>query len=215
MRLSSLSITSPTLRLVLDSKWSHYVPTSRWLPRQQRPCHHSFPPWEDLEVARPTLLARCQQVLLPPPPTVQTTRKWMLVPASTPTVMVGRKMCSFVLSFILVSYWSISSLLCARSQMALSLGHSFPPEQRRRCGLSGKDSNIHRVMQSSILMLRATSKTCFLWVLLTFLNAVVLNYSESLNLNLSLVSDSGCVVYPGPAEQLQQWRLWDSHVPAI
>lgn len=52
--------------------------------------------------------------------------------------------------------------LCTVSQMALSLGHSSPLEQRRQCGPSGKASSTHRVTQSSILTLRAISKTCFL-----------------------------------------------------
>lgn len=67
----------------------YFILTSRWLPRQLRPCLHSLLPWEDLEVALPTLLARCPQVLLPPPPAVQTTHRLMPVPASTPMVMVG------------------------------------------------------------------------------------------------------------------------------
>ncbi|KAI4811656.1 hypothetical protein KUCAC02_014535 [Chaenocephalus aceratus] len=46
--------------------------------------------------------------------------------------------------------------------MALSLGLSSPPGRRRQCGPSGRAISSRRVMQSSILMLRATSKTCFL-----------------------------------------------------
>lgn len=58
-----------------------------------------------------------------------------------------------------------SSHLSDLFQMALSLQHSSPLEQWRQCGHSGKASSTRRITQSSILMLRATSKTCSLWVI--------------------------------------------------
>uniref|UniRef100_A0A4W6FQY9 Aryl hydrocarbon receptor nuclear translocator n=1 Tax=Lates calcarifer TaxID=8187 RepID=A0A4W6FQY9_LATCA len=82
--------------------------------------------------------------------------------ASLNTNGYGR-LCVFTCeSLSLYLLWYILSLFCSLSQMALSLGHSFRLEQRRQCGPSGKASSTHRAMQSSILMLRATSKTCFL-----------------------------------------------------
>lgn len=52
--------------------------------------------------------------------------------------------------------------------MVLSLEHSSPLAQQRQRGRSGRaSSSSHRVMQSSILTLRATSRTCFLWVIET------------------------------------------------
>lgn len=65
------------------------IRSSRWLHRQQKQCLHHLPAWEDLEVALPTLLTRCLQALLPPPPMVQTIRPLTCAPASTPMVMVG------------------------------------------------------------------------------------------------------------------------------
>lgn len=142
------------MRIVLNS-----TPlTSRWVLRQQRPYHHSFLPWEALEVALPTLLARCLQVRLPLPPAVQTILKLTLAPVSTPTVMVG---CVHV-SLNLCICVGTSSNLSFLPQMALSLLHSSHLEQQRQCGPSGKASSTHRTTQSSILMLRATSKTCSL-----------------------------------------------------
>lgn len=63
--------------------------SSRWLPKQQRPCLRLLVAWEDLEAALPPLLTRCLQVLLPPQPVGQTTRPITSVPASTTMVMVG------------------------------------------------------------------------------------------------------------------------------
>lgn len=54
--------------------------------------------------------------------------------------------------------------LFSSCQMAPSLERSSPLEQQRQCGPSGRPSSIHRVVQSSTPMLRATNKTCFLWV---------------------------------------------------
>lgn len=65
------------------------IQSSRWLHRQQKQCLHHLPAWEDLEVAPPTLLTRCLQVLLPPPPVGRTIRPLTCAPASTPMVMVG------------------------------------------------------------------------------------------------------------------------------
>lgn len=57
------------------------------------------------------------------------------------------------------------------SQMVLSLEHSSPLAQQRQHGRSGRvsssSSSSHRVMQSNILTLRATSRTYFLWVIET------------------------------------------------
>lgn len=90
-------------------------------------------------------------------------------------------------SVSLCLYWCILSPLCTPSQMALSLGHSSPLEQRRQCGPSGRASSTRRVMQSSILTLRATSKTCFLWVIqsLISLSSTFFSLSLSLKINLS------------------------------
>lgn len=63
--------------------------SSRWLPKQQRPCLRLLLAWEDLEAALPPLSTRCLQVLLPPQPVGQTTRPITSVPASTTMVMVG------------------------------------------------------------------------------------------------------------------------------
>lgn len=54
--------------------------------------------------------------------------------------------------------------------MVLSLEHSSPLAQQRQHGRSGRgssSSSSHRVTQSNILTLRATSRTCFLWVMET------------------------------------------------
>lgn len=56
----------------------------------------------------------------------------------------------------------VVSLLCSLPQMALSQGRSFRLERPRPCGPSGRASSTLRVMRSSILTRRATSKTCFL-----------------------------------------------------
>lgn len=90
--------------------------TSRWLPRQQRPCLHRLLPWGDLAVAHPTRLARCPQVLHPPLPVVLTTQISMHVPASIPMAMVGFCVCVFVCVSALC-YPGISShlyVICSR-----------------------------------------------------------------------------------------------------
>lgn len=73
--------------------------------------------------------------------------------------------CGYISNRVCVSVVCFTSFhLTVLSQTALSLQHSFLLAQRRRCGPSGKASSTPRITQSSILTLRATSKTCFLWV---------------------------------------------------
>ena len=70
------------------------------------------------------------------------------------------RLCAYMSASWLYSYTALP--LCALPQMSLSLEPSSPLEPRRRCGLSGRASSMLRIMLSSILTLRATSKTCFL-----------------------------------------------------
>lgn len=98
------------------------------------------------------------------------------------------KLCAFMCESMSVLYWCILSPLCILPQMALSLGHSSPLEQQRQCGPSGKASSTHRVMQSSTLMLRATSKTCFLWVIQALSLSQALFFCLPLSLKIFFLS---------------------------
>uniref|UniRef100_A0A8C4E8S1 Aryl hydrocarbon receptor nuclear translocator n=1 Tax=Dicentrarchus labrax TaxID=13489 RepID=A0A8C4E8S1_DICLA len=94
------------------------------LLRQQRLCLPRLHPWEDLEVALPTLLARCLQVPLPPQPALQTTRRLMCGPTSTPMVMVSCVHTCVDLSLSVIPLHSLTPL-CSTPDVSQS-GQQFP-----------------------------------------------------------------------------------------
>lgn len=181
------------------------VLSSRWLHRQLRPCRLSFPPWEGLEVIPPPPLAKCRQVLLQLKPTEQTIQTWPPVPASAPTVMVGRPLQdrSNPLS-------SCATALCSAADGSQS-GAQFPsraaeavwPQWQGQQGNAEQHPHAQGSQQDMFPVSPSESLLKFSPFFFFLISA------------FSLMSNSGYVVYPGPAGQLQQQWLWDSPLPSI